>query len=130
MQLSSFASHIDLCVAIVANVSPNWTKTVASRVVSSMLNLLERALATAVTDAVNWQEFIVSLLVNCLKNMLVYCMKKARYLLPVFPFARTPQFHPRIMTKQKKPSLEGFQTVEKVQKSLGFFCVLWYNILG
>ncbi len=31
---------------------------------------------------------------------------------------------------QKSGSFEPIQTVEKVQFSLGFFCVLWYNKVG
>lgn len=65
LSLSSFASHIALVVAIVAIVSPNWTKIVARSVVSSILSLLESALANAVIDAVNWHEFIIFPLVDC-----------------------------------------------------------------
>ena len=56
-------------VAIVANVSPNWTMTAASKAVSSVFKLAAIALATAVIDMVSWQGFIVftpfSSFVNC-----------------------------------------------------------------
>ena len=46
-----------LCVAMVRSVSPSWVKTVPSKVSSFSVSLQARALARAVMDAVNSQEF-------------------------------------------------------------------------
>lgn len=75
LPLLSFASHIALAVAIVAIVSPNWTNIVAKKVVSSILSLLESALANAVIDAVNWHEFMIF----PPADYLLHSMKKAKH---------------------------------------------------
>ena len=52
-----------LCNAMVAKVSPSCTNDEAKRLISSILNLHASAFASAVIDAVNSHEFIISPLI-------------------------------------------------------------------
>ena len=84
---------------MVARVSPSWTSTAASRVVSSTLNPFAMAFATAVMDVVSWQEFITIFLYNNIfrKDILLYyiqrpkfvTLKKSRRLARLYSYPRT-----------------------------------------
>ena len=63
LELSLEFSQRVLCNAMVAKVSPSWTKDEAKRLISSILNLRASACATAVIDVVNSHEFIISPLI-------------------------------------------------------------------
>ena len=52
-----------LCNTMVAKVSPSCTNVEAKRLISSILNLHASAFASAVIDAVNSHEFIISPLI-------------------------------------------------------------------